>query len=316
LLYLNSASFVGEEGQLLAEEVRKALGTLPIVLAHEQDPQLGGCPFDRLLHTTPEDLISLGLYRFNRKATIECQLPPLRSVSLALVAKSLGAVPVGPLLTQMLRYSVRQSCRFVRETTHARKSRVQQPRVSIRHSPPRRSMTQSDEQTTSRASAAEQPSARQSRAWSVSEPQPNAQQANERHLTRNVQASQRASQRHVSRRRSAGQTATAQSDRRLHSSEREPADRELAGEATEASETDELDLVMRQSTHRASVARQRTERLRRAVSMEEEGGATHEVPSPTPPPSTAAGSIGSALAMGGLLAKGKPLGQACLSDRI
>lgn len=48
LLYLNFETFVGEVGALLAEEVRKAKeAELPFVMAHENDPNKGGCQFER-----------------------------------------------------------------------------------------------------------------------------------------------------------------------------------------------------------------------------------------------------------------------------
>ena len=113
LLYLNQNTFVGEAGQKLAEEVRWALGLFHIVIVHEQDLERDGCGFDRLLHSTPEDLISLGLYR---KAATACLPQPLRSVSLALIAKALGAVPVEPLIKQI----VRQASMFVRGSMQVR----------------------------------------------------------------------------------------------------------------------------------------------------------------------------------------------------
>ena len=92
LLLLNKHTFVGEEGQLLAAEVQRALDSwLPIVLAHEEDPERDGCPFDQLYHSTPEVLINRGLYK---KAAISCVREPLRSVSFSLIAKAVGAVPV------------------------------------------------------------------------------------------------------------------------------------------------------------------------------------------------------------------------------
>ena len=64
---------------------------LPIVLVHEEDPDFNGCPFDELYHNTPEDLINQGLYK---KIAISCKPGSLRRVSLSLIAKALGAVPV------------------------------------------------------------------------------------------------------------------------------------------------------------------------------------------------------------------------------
>ena len=48
LLYLNFQTFVGEGGARLAKEVRAAKkADLPFVLAHENDPDKGGCQFER-----------------------------------------------------------------------------------------------------------------------------------------------------------------------------------------------------------------------------------------------------------------------------
>ena len=92
LLYLNKHTFVGEEGAQLAEEVRLAIdGGLPMVLVHEEDPAMDGCHFDELHHNTPEDLTNQGLYK---NIAISCKPERLRLVSLSLIAKALGAVPV------------------------------------------------------------------------------------------------------------------------------------------------------------------------------------------------------------------------------
>ena len=48
LLYLNSNTFVGEAGLALAQELRMATRQgVRIVLVHENDPALDGCPFGR-----------------------------------------------------------------------------------------------------------------------------------------------------------------------------------------------------------------------------------------------------------------------------
>ena len=52
LLYLNKDSFVSDER--LAEHVKQAReDRLKIVMAHENDPGLGGCPFSKFFETTP-----------------------------------------------------------------------------------------------------------------------------------------------------------------------------------------------------------------------------------------------------------------------
>jgi len=91
LLYLNSETFVGVKGQRLLHEVQKARASgIEILLVHENDAACGGCPFERLFQTTPEELVSDGLYN---KLAVACHPGPHRPVSLALVAKELGAVP-------------------------------------------------------------------------------------------------------------------------------------------------------------------------------------------------------------------------------
>ena len=63
LLYLNEATFVGEEGELLAGEVRGALASgFPVLMVHENDQSVGGCEFAHFFVTTPQDLIADGLY--------------------------------------------------------------------------------------------------------------------------------------------------------------------------------------------------------------------------------------------------------------
>ena len=55
LLYLNEDSFVTDER--LAEQVKQAReDRLKIVTAHENDLDLGGCPFSRFFETTPQEL--------------------------------------------------------------------------------------------------------------------------------------------------------------------------------------------------------------------------------------------------------------------
>ena len=62
LLYLNEDTFVSDER--LAEQVKQAReDKLKIVMAHENDPDKGGCIFARFFETTPQELITDGLYR-------------------------------------------------------------------------------------------------------------------------------------------------------------------------------------------------------------------------------------------------------------
>ena len=90
LLYLNAKTFVGEEGAILATEVSlaKAAG-IEILLVHENDAALDGCPFFRVLQKTPHELIADGLYN---KIAVACHPGPHCAVSLAMLAKSLGAI--------------------------------------------------------------------------------------------------------------------------------------------------------------------------------------------------------------------------------
>jgi hypothetical protein len=54
LLYLNSATFMDAAGERLAEELRTARAAgVPIVMAHEKAPDLGGCDFSLFFTTTP-----------------------------------------------------------------------------------------------------------------------------------------------------------------------------------------------------------------------------------------------------------------------
>ena len=57
LLYLNEDSFVSDER--LAEQVKQAReDKLKIVMAHENDPALGGCQFSRFFEVTPQERMS------------------------------------------------------------------------------------------------------------------------------------------------------------------------------------------------------------------------------------------------------------------
>ena len=86
LLYLNEATFVGEEGKQLADEVSTAMqANMPIVLAYELDPTKGSCQFERFFTTTPSDLIQRGLYK---KLALACYPGVLdRQGSLAVIVK-------------------------------------------------------------------------------------------------------------------------------------------------------------------------------------------------------------------------------------
>ena len=64
LLYLNQNTWLEDDGERLAEQVKQAReDKLKIVMAHENDPEKGGCIFARFFETTPQELINDGLYR-------------------------------------------------------------------------------------------------------------------------------------------------------------------------------------------------------------------------------------------------------------
>jgi len=90
VLYLTDQTFVGQIGQHLSQEVQQArsLG-IEILLIHENDPDHDGCAFDKLFQSTPEELVSEGLYN---KIAVACHPGPHRLVSLALIAKEVGGV--------------------------------------------------------------------------------------------------------------------------------------------------------------------------------------------------------------------------------
>ena len=64
LLYLNQNTWLEDDGERLAEQIKQAReDKLKIVMAHENDPEKGGCIFARFFETTPQELINDGLYR-------------------------------------------------------------------------------------------------------------------------------------------------------------------------------------------------------------------------------------------------------------
>ena len=89
VLYLNQHTFLGEEGQKLVNEVKRAMrAKLPLLLLHENDPNLGGCEFSTFFKSTPEQLIRKGIYK---TIAVALHTEPHRKVSLSLAAKALGA---------------------------------------------------------------------------------------------------------------------------------------------------------------------------------------------------------------------------------
>jgi len=89
LLYLNEHTWSDER---LAEQVKQARqDKLKIVMAHENDPDRGGCLFSKFFEVTPQELIADGLYKSLARSCFPGRHHP---VSLALLAKDLGATPV------------------------------------------------------------------------------------------------------------------------------------------------------------------------------------------------------------------------------
>ena len=91
LLCLNANTFLGADGDILAQQVRGALAAkVPLLLVHER----ASCEFDRFFQTTPPDLVSAGVF-----ASIAVPLvrDTHHKLSLLLVAKELGAVHIPKL---------------------------------------------------------------------------------------------------------------------------------------------------------------------------------------------------------------------------
>ena len=112
LLYLNVDTFNGEAGIQLANELRIARAAgLPVVMAHENDPERGGCEFSRFFRTTPEDLINGGLYKALAFAFYSG--PHHRPVSMAQVAMALATLPpAGGSFSALSRSTVRSVSRL------------------------------------------------------------------------------------------------------------------------------------------------------------------------------------------------------------
>ena len=64
LLLLNKHTWLGEQGEKLAELLRWTMksGDQDIVMVHENDASRGGCEFGHLFSTTPHDLLDDGIY--------------------------------------------------------------------------------------------------------------------------------------------------------------------------------------------------------------------------------------------------------------
>jgi hypothetical protein len=92
LLYLNDATFVGDVGRLLADEVRAAMSAKQqIVMVHECDATTGrgGCKFDQFFNVTPKDLIEAGLYK--QISTFLPAAEAFRPTAIACMARQAGA---------------------------------------------------------------------------------------------------------------------------------------------------------------------------------------------------------------------------------
>lgn len=105
---------------------------LPIVLAHESCPELGGCAFSRVFDTTPQDLKDIGLYK---KLATPFVGGVHREVSLALFAKELGAVSAGRrALTWSTCSPMRSLTLFKQNASQLLRSRTEARHVSVRGS--------------------------------------------------------------------------------------------------------------------------------------------------------------------------------------
>ena len=92
LLYLNDATFVGDAGRLLAEEVLAALGAKQkILMAHECDASTGrgGCEFGQFFDVTPKELLEASLYK--NLATYLPAAEAFRPTAIAQLAREAGA---------------------------------------------------------------------------------------------------------------------------------------------------------------------------------------------------------------------------------
>jgi len=89
--------------------------SLRIVMVHECDPDKNGCPFAQFFRTTPDDLISGGLYGAIANAFHQ---EPHRQISLASVAVTFGAVESkSTLVGKLLRRETKGSLAQVVEVT-------------------------------------------------------------------------------------------------------------------------------------------------------------------------------------------------------
>ena len=86
LLYLNKKTWV-EQGKVLERDVRAARANqavFKIVMVHENDPEKGGCEFGTFLGSTPQDLITDGIYRCGKPFDLQPFSPFMATSSLVL----------------------------------------------------------------------------------------------------------------------------------------------------------------------------------------------------------------------------------------
>mmetsp|Transcript_24637 Transcript_24637/g.73145 ORF Transcript_24637/g.73145 Transcript_24637/m.73145 type:complete len:227 (+) Transcript_24637:2394-3074(+) len=126
LLYLCEATWSDDRLAEQVERVREA--GLPIVMAHENDPDRDGCAFARFFETTPQELVASGIYR---DLAIACFPGLHRQVSLSLLAKVLGASP-----SRARRGGMRELRRNVSESLRGRKLSSQMAEPSASSSAP------------------------------------------------------------------------------------------------------------------------------------------------------------------------------------
>jgi hypothetical protein len=95
LLYLNKETFVGNDGVETAVALRHLLDSrIPVVLVHETDTSVGGCPFSTFIEAAPKELQVAPYKLFGHIAVALFSAPELRSVSLRLLLRNMGATPL------------------------------------------------------------------------------------------------------------------------------------------------------------------------------------------------------------------------------
>jgi len=99
----------------LAREVKRALARgIEVLLVHENHEQSGGCPFGDVIARTPHELVAAGLYK---KIAVAWHAGQHRTVSLALVARALGAKQMRSRLTKVRDQMTSTAQRMCRSTS-------------------------------------------------------------------------------------------------------------------------------------------------------------------------------------------------------